>query len=147
MRFLPAGLLACAAFLFAAQSSATEAAHGDLCAALVSHRAGPDVAFRPGVDVNGAPVVPADIGQSAVELPEVMEFEITVDPAGVWRPESRRSEPRRPGPRGSSPVYGEGFLGVVTLLPDNVVLFNGRALEAPEEIALREFCATRGTGR
>ncbi len=142
MRLLSIVLLACAMLPLGTQPKEAKAAQSDLCAALASHQARPDVAFRPGVDVNGAPVAPADIGRSAVELPEVMEFEITVDLAGARRPEARR-----PGPRQSSPVHGEGFVGVVTLLPDGVVLFNGRPLEMPEEIALRQFCATPEAGR
>ena len=41
------------------------------CAALVRHVAEPGVAYEPGVDVNGRPVVPADLGDTPeIKLPE-----------------------------------------------------------------------------
>ncbi|MDP2697769.1 hypothetical protein [Thalassospira sp.] len=51
------------------------------CEALVSHVPDDDVAYKPGVDVHGRPVVPADggTGQSVIDVPREIEFPVTVD--------------------------------------------------------------------
>ena len=50
------------------------------CAALVRHVAEPGVAYEPGIDVNGRPVVAADLGDTPeIKLPEEIAIAITVD--------------------------------------------------------------------
>ncbi len=50
------------------------------CARLVAHVPGPDVAYRPGVDVYGREVAPADLGGAPrIELPETILIDIEVD--------------------------------------------------------------------
>ena len=50
------------------------------CARLVKHVPGPDVAYRPGVDVYGREVAPADLnGAPRIELPETILIDIEVD--------------------------------------------------------------------
>ena len=50
------------------------------CRRLVRHTASADVAYRPGVDVRGRKVVPADAGgRVPLKLPDVFEFNIDVD--------------------------------------------------------------------
>ncbi len=50
------------------------------CRRLVRHQASADVAYKPGVDVRGNAVVPADIsGGFTIPLPDVFEFNITKD--------------------------------------------------------------------
>ncbi len=50
------------------------------CRRLVRHTASADVAYQPGVDVRGNPVVPADAsGGFTIPLPDVYEFNITKD--------------------------------------------------------------------
>jgi hypothetical protein len=52
------------------------------CLALVPHQPAPDVAYRPGVDVRGRPVAPADLPGSTlqVEVPDQVEFEVSFSP-------------------------------------------------------------------
>ena len=71
------------------------------CAALVRHVAEPGVAYEPGVDVNGRPVVSADLGdRPEIKLPEEIVIAITVDidkrfdipqTPDLFRPEAFRS--------------------------------------------------------
>ncbi|RMD62947.1 MAG: hypothetical protein D6826_06185, partial [Alphaproteobacteria bacterium] len=50
------------------------------CARLVKHVPAPDVAYRPGVDVRGRPVTPADVdGGVSIAVPETIEIPIKVD--------------------------------------------------------------------
>lgn len=50
------------------------------CQRIVRHQARADVAYQPGVDVRGNPVVPADAsGGFTIPLPDVFEFNITKD--------------------------------------------------------------------
>lgn len=50
------------------------------CKRLVRHQASVDVAYKPGVDVRGNPVVGADLnGGFTIPLPDVFEFNITKD--------------------------------------------------------------------
>jgi hypothetical protein len=48
------------------------------CQRLVRHRPAPDVAYRPGVDVRGKPVVSADSGGGpALRLPDTFTFSVS----------------------------------------------------------------------
>lgn len=51
----------------------------DICRALVQHTPDDDVAYKPGVDVDGDPVVGADLNDSAFDAPNEYSFDITVD--------------------------------------------------------------------
>ncbi len=55
------------------------------CSRLIQHQASADVAYKPGVDVRGKPVVSADADPGRAEfakkiVPEVMEFPVTINP-------------------------------------------------------------------
>lgn len=43
------------------------------------YKSASDVAFKPGVDVNGNPVAPADLAPEAVKLPDYLELPLSVD--------------------------------------------------------------------
>ncbi len=86
--YLAAALFLLAAALVAALAAAPAAAHekatvaitGADCARLVEHVPDPDMAYRPGVDVYGREVAPADLGAAArVELLETVLIDIEVD--------------------------------------------------------------------
>jgi hypothetical protein len=55
---------------------------GEDCARLVEHRPRADVEFKPGVDVRGRPVAPADLPGSRMKykLPKTIEFDIEFNP-------------------------------------------------------------------
>ena len=49
------------------------------CRFLTAHQPDSDVAYKPGVDVRGKPVVSADINASNFELPDVVQVPLSVD--------------------------------------------------------------------
>ena len=108
------------------------AAAADLgaCSQVVRHRPAPDTVYVPGVDVRGRRVVPADLGSETLDLPEEMQFEITVP------------MPRRHGRRFGRESYdGEALVGLLTLHRDGSLSFNGRPMATADEAALQDACA------
>ncbi len=101
------------------------------CKMLVEHQPAPDVAYQPGVDVNGKPVVEAEINPSPIKPPETIEFDLTVDTATY----------------GGIPPHdaAEAFtkIGRITVDPQGHLTFNGQPLEGDAAAALRELCAKR----
>lgn len=86
---------------------------------------GQDPTYRPGEDVRGRPVAPADLGGgSRLQLPERFEFEVLVRPRETGRLRDSRIA-----------------VGRVTVLPDGRLLWNGRPLDEPRRAALLELCA------
>jgi hypothetical protein len=127
-------LLALLAALAAAAAAAAEPSAAlvsrTVCDRLVPHQPAPDVTYRPGTDVRGRPVAPADLGRAPVELPAEIGMDILVP----W--------PMAP-PRPDAPptLYrGEVYAGFVTLAPDGTLLFNGRSLTDPEQDYLAYLC-------
>lgn len=50
------------------------------CSQLVTHVASSDVSYRPGVDVNGNAVAPADLNaQPQIAVPDVISIPVTID--------------------------------------------------------------------
>ena len=102
------------------------------CQRLVRHLPGADVAYQPGVDVQGRPVVSADLnGGSRIRLPETFSFDIRIQPIDFVR-------------RG----LNETTLGVgtVTFDLDGNVSFNGVPLVEQDRAALARRCQERLNG-
>lgn len=96
------------------------------CDRLVTHVASSDVAYTPGVDVNGGAVAPADLNaQPQINVPDVVSIPVTIDLAaslGI------------PTPFLARPTVGE-----VQITRDGRVTFNGQPItsEAGHELAKR----------
>ncbi|WP_148293567.1 hypothetical protein [Azospirillum sp. B4] len=102
------------------------------CQWVVRHEPAPDVAYQPGVDVNGDPVAPADLaGGPRMRLPQRIEIPLTARLAGVL--------PRAPGVRPRADAY----LGSFTVEGDQV-LFDGQPLTDPAERELAILCRQQG---
>lgn len=85
-----------------------------------AYHGAPGVEYEPGVDVRGAPVVPADIGGGyGVGIPKEITIPITVDLDGDWRDNAT-----------AGTLTAETLLGVVTIR-DGMAFWNGRAINAP----------------
>lgn len=89
----------------------------------VSHQPTHDVAYNPGVDVNGNPVTPVDINPSALGMQDFISVPLTVDLA------QRLNFPLPPG------TEMQGSLGNLSVYKDGRVNFNGRDL-TPQAAAL-----------
>jgi hypothetical protein len=102
------------------------------CQRLVRHEPAPDVAYQPGVDVHGRPVVPADLnGGSQIELPDVIYIPIEVliqDKFGI--------------PANSVLYDATALVGVVSVR-GNQVYFEDKLLTDPEIAALEAACRDR----
>ena len=103
------------------------------CRVLERHVPSPDVAFRPGVDIHGRAVAPADLGGGAgVAIPPVVRFGLAVDP---FVAQGRRS--------GAPPGFGETALDLGTVEVDTATgraTLDGRPLGPAEREALLEVC-------
>ena len=113
----------------ATASAAVVAIRADDCAQILRHVPTADVAYQPGVDVDGDPVVPADLnGGATIRPPSQIEIPITVEL------DQRFGIPATPG------LYkAEAEIGKVTY-KDGQAWFNGQALETQSEAALIAAC-------
>lgn len=128
-------LLATVAFRAYAQTDSTNEiriAPKD-CQRLVQHRPSADVAYKPGVDVRGNPVTPADLpGAARITAPNEITINLTVDLL------------RQYGVTPASPLAprGEASVGTVTYdIAAGRMTFNGQPLSDPEQDALAAACA------
>jgi hypothetical protein len=115
-----AGLAPCAV----AQTLVVESS---VCRALTVHRPAPDVAYRPGVDVQGRPVAPADLPGAPQWLAPSFTFDLNADLRGYLPPRSALSQPQLQ-------------VGRITLRPDGVVLLNGQELATAETANVALLC-------
>lgn len=97
------------------------------CTTLVKHIAAADVAYRPGVDVHGNAVAPADLdARPAIEAPEVIEFDLTQDLVETL---------------GLSANYvAEPVIGKVKVNRDGRVTFNEQPLTSEAQHELAKKC-------
>jgi len=101
----------------------------ETCAELVQHVPGSDVEYRPGVDVNGDKVAPADMPENAqITVPREFSIPITVDLG------KRLGIPRNPNSFQSNAEIG------VLSYKDGQLFFNGQPLQNPDEAALSQAC-------
>lgn len=133
MRIAGLIFLGLAAIGWTSPASAEIAISRSDCERLVRHEPAPDVAYQPGVDVHGRPVVPADLGGGTqIELPEVIYIPIEVliqDKYGI--------------PANSVLYDASALVGVVSVRGDEVY-FEDQLLGDPEITALEEACRVRG---
>jgi hypothetical protein len=134
----------------AAETATVTLSSGD-CAKLVQHVPADDVTYRPGVDVRGKPVVPADLGGgSAITMPEEIHIQIGVDLADRLALRNSRltppPTPGLPGPpsaqpttRPALPFEGKGHVGVLSV-KGNDVFWNGERIAPQDEVLLAEAC-------
>ena len=99
------------------------------CARLVAHVPAPDVAYRPGVDVYGREVAPADLdGAPRIELPETILIDIEVDL------QARFGIPADPTPYDPDAEVGE------VAYRDGRFTFNGQPLQDQAQAELAARC-------
>jgi hypothetical protein len=105
------------------------------CDRVVKHVPDADVAFKPGIDVRGKPVAPADLGGgSALTLPDMIEFNLTVDVLNELGVSSD-------SPLAPEAPEGDVTLGTITYdLLSGAVTFNGQPLGDPELAAIAAGC-------
>ncbi len=99
------------------------------CDRLVEHKPAPDVAYQPGVDVNGRPVAPADLdGGIQITLPETIRIPIEVDLFDRFGIPANRDL-----------FEADAEVGVVTYT-DGRAYFNGQPLQDEAAAELSALC-------
>ena len=103
----------------------------DDCARLARHYPADDVTYQPGRDVNGKPVVPADLnGGNSLVLPKAVVIPIEVD---LFQ--------RYGIPSNSANFKGDVFIGeVVVDVATGRATFNGQPLQSDDEAELAARC-------
>ena len=107
------------------------------CQRLVRHQPDADVAYTPGVDVNGNPVAPADLpGAVTIKSPTEVTFDVTYDLLANYGVENDTSLAPR----------GEAVVGTVKYdLLSGALTFNGERLDTAETAALSDLCKAAET--
>lgn len=105
------------------------------CRRLVAHSSSAD--YKPGVDVHGKPVVPADLNSgTTIDLPSVIEIPLTLDVI-------RRLQDRAPAGNdilsGRRGLEGRAPLGTLTI-KGNDAFWNGKPLQSQDEVLMAEAC-------
>lgn len=102
------------------------------CQRLVRHQPSGDVAYKPGVDVNGNPVAPADLpGSVTIKTPTEVTFDVTYDLLSNYGVASDTVLAPR----------GEAVVGTVKYdLLSGALTFNGERLDNAETAALADLC-------
>jgi hypothetical protein len=98
-----------------------------VCRTVTLHQPAPDVAFRPGVDVSGRAVAPADLGAAPQILPQTFTFDLNADLRPFLPPGSALFQPQL-------------AIGRVTIGGDGSVFFNGQRLGSSDQAALATLC-------
>jgi hypothetical protein len=93
-----------------------------ICSQSYVHQAAPDTAFQPGVDAQGNPVVPADVGVAPMVVPDYFEVPLTADLA---------TRLGQPSPEG---VEMNATIGNLRLYKTGRVEFNGQDMTAAASI-------------
>jgi hypothetical protein len=97
------------------------------CDRLVTHVSSSDVAYTPGVDVNGGAVAPADLNaQPQIQVPDVISIPVTIDLAtslGI-----------------QTPFLARPTVGNVQVTRDGRVSFNGQPINSGAQHELAKRC-------
>lgn len=103
------------------------------CQALVKHVPDADVAYQPGVDVHGKPVVPADLDSGYnIALPDEITIPLTVDLKSFLK----LDETSLPA---SAMKRTDAWVGTLTLKGDRV-FFDGKPLTNEQQNNLSVLC-------
>lgn len=128
-----------AAFAAAAGAAETVTVTRADCARLVTHVPDPGVAYRPGVDVRGRPVAPADLGGTpTIKLPDEIEVPVTLDMLARY------------GLPANSSLYklDDTRIGTARVrVKDGRAWFNGAPLGDEESFALARACRKAPGGK
>jgi hypothetical protein len=123
-----------ALLLYAAPATAQKASVTDAeCRQLVEYVASQDVNYKPGVDVRGRPVAPADLSSGPqIQAPQNFTFDLNVDLKQFGIP-------------AGSPIF-QPSVGIGKITVENGgrrVLYNGQPLGNSEQSALAKLCKQR----
>lgn len=128
-------MLFCPPFSFAAESEKPDPA---LCRSLPDYQPSADVEYKPGVDVHGHYVAPADLNYAPSVLPSKIDIPLTVSLAKVLNLNTSQYPYNQLG------TGTEAQLGVISVEGNNVTL-NGKPLSGDQQSSLAVLCAKANT--
>ena len=103
----------------------------DICSNVVRHIPNDDVAYKPGVDVHGKPVVSADLNPSTIPVPDIIRIPLTVDALqfldGV----------------DTAGLLGEAQIAEIEIHNDGRVMMNGKDISTPIHAHCQEQAETQ----
>ena len=109
------------------------------CARLVAHQASPDVTYKPGADVHGRYVPPADLpGAVAPGLPDRIQFDLKINPLAYGSQQSQAT----PGQKFGNTAAPVGHVEVDAL--SGAVKLNGQSLDGEQTRVVTEACRQAG---
>jgi hypothetical protein len=129
-----------------AQAQAPQAASADQqlyvtrqdCKQLVAHRPDPGVEYKPGTDVHGKYVTPADVpGQESFSLPDKIEFDLRLNPL-AYAPQQGNV------PAGALQNSTANLGHVEVDLLSGQAKLNGHALDGEQTRIVAEACRKAG---
>ena len=126
------------------------------CSQMVQHVPADDVTYKPGVDVHGKAVVPADLGSSSgggganITMPDQIDIQIGIDLADrLALRDAKKPQVLTPGLPGTTtpgqparkvlPYEGKAAIGVLTI-KGNDAFWNGERIAPQDEVLLAEAC-------
>lgn len=125
-----AGLVSWALAMTLAHAQATIRITEADCASLTAHVPAADVAYQPGVDVNGNAVAPADLnGGTQIAVPDVISIPVTIDLAtslGI-----------------ATNFLARPTVGTVEVTADGRVSYNGQPIGGDAQQELAKLCQQR----
>ena len=128
--FLSTAALLVAIILIYSADAQTVTIKAEDCAQFVQHVPVSDVAYKPGVDVHGRAVAPADLGGSvAIDLPKEFSIPITVD-----------LQKRLGIPVDPNQFQTQNFTVGTVVWRDGQGFFNGQPLQSEESARLAALC-------
>lgn len=137
------GVALAAALLSGTANAETLSLASSDCQRLVRHVPSDDVTYKPGVDVRGNAVAPADLGWGYnLAIPEDIHIQIGIDLAdrlGLQEDLRSAGNPNAPVVRKVLPYEGKAALGLVTI-KGNDVFWNGERITPQDELLLAEAC-------
>jgi len=107
------------------------------CTRLVAHHPDAGVEYKPGTDVHGRYVAPADLpNQNNLKLPDKIEFDLRLNPLAY--------APQNNAPAGAFQNTGTNIGHVEVDLLSGAVKLNGQALDGEQTRIVAEACRKAG---
>lgn len=139
----------CSSFSFTVHAETVKLPTSD-CSKLIQHQPADDVTYKPGVDVNGKAVAPADLGGGYnMQMPEEINIQIGIDLADRLALREARRQNATPGAlppgiavnptRKVQPYEGKAAIGTLTIR-GNEAYWNGERIASQDEVLLAEAC-------
>ncbi len=102
------------------------------CERIQKHIAWDDVTYKPGVDVHGKPVVPADLKDNRLKLPDTITIDLSLPLQDLYAPGNQPPELLK---------NAEVQVGKIDYhINSGKLLFNGQELSDPAMHAIAEEC-------